>query len=41
MWLGIEEVTFKSLIGNPIATALAHLDQERKKYPVNKGDRVT
>ena len=35
-WPGIESVKFKSLLENPLATALGHLDQERQNLQSTK-----
>ena len=35
-WPGIDELSFKKLIGSPLATELGHLDQERKNLQSTK-----
>ena len=38
-WPGINDVTFKKLIGTPIATHCGHLDQERKNLRSTKSEQ--
>ena len=35
-WPGIEEIKFEKLLGKPLATAMGHLDQERKNLRSTK-----